>query len=181
MNSKQLFRNQKDAVLGGVASGMAEYFGIEKSLMRFLFVLILIFAKGFPIILAYIILWAVLPKSDGMTPAMASTWEDASPSAGFMQKGSGRGVEIVGYALVIIGGFLLADRMFYWLDLERFIPAALLIGIGAFLILRVGKKDDTTTPTATDTDKVSPSWTDDAPITQWEGPKPEGETKPNNE
>ncbi|MCU0340432.1 MAG: PspC domain-containing protein [Spirosomaceae bacterium] len=180
MNSKQLYRNPKDAVLGGVASGMAEYFGIEKSLMRFLFVLILIFAKGFPIILAYIILWAVLPKFDGISPEVAPSWEAASPSSGFVQKGSGRGVEIVGYALVIIGGFLLADRMFYWLDLERFIPAALLIGIGAFLIFRVGKKDEAT-PTATDTDRVSPSWTDDAPITQWEAPKPEGESKPNNE
>lgn len=172
MNTKQLHRNSSDAVLGGVASGMAEYFGIEKSLMRLLFVIVFIFAKGVPIFLAYIILWAVLPKSDAAMPTAGESWTVSDNNA--TPKSSGRGIEIVGYSLLLIGGFMLADRMFYWLDLERFIPAALLIGIGLFLIVKVGKKSESTT---LNDDKVSPSWTDDAPITQWEAPKPSDEPK----
>ncbi|MEO5998668.1 MAG: PspC domain-containing protein [Chitinophagaceae bacterium] len=58
--SKRLFRSENDKILGGVAAGLANYFGIDPSVMRILFVLVLFLGgSGF---LLYIILWIVLPS-----------------------------------------------------------------------------------------------------------------------
>ncbi len=58
-DSKRLFRSQNDKIVGGVAAGLASYFGIDPSAMRILFVLFTFLGgSGF---LVYIILWIVLP------------------------------------------------------------------------------------------------------------------------
>jgi phage shock protein PspC (stress-responsive transcriptional regulator) len=59
--SKQLFRDPDNKYIGGVCSGLAAYFNIDPTWVRLLFVL-LIFAAG-STILAYIILWIVIPKA----------------------------------------------------------------------------------------------------------------------
>lgn len=57
---KKLFRIKgKEAMLGGVAAGLAEYFEIDVTLVRVLLV-VGIFAPV-PVVLPYIILWAVMP------------------------------------------------------------------------------------------------------------------------
>lgn len=56
---KRLFRSENDKIIGGVAAGLANYFGIDPSVMRILFVLFT-FLGGSGILL-YIILWIVLP------------------------------------------------------------------------------------------------------------------------
>jgi phage shock protein PspC (stress-responsive transcriptional regulator)/heme/copper-type cytochrome/quinol oxidase subunit 2 len=53
-----LFRNSDDKVLGGVCSGLANYFRIDPIIMRILFVLFLFGGFGF---LLYIIMWIVVP------------------------------------------------------------------------------------------------------------------------
>lgn len=58
---QQLFRDQKRKILGGVCSGIANYFGIDAVWIRLLFG-ILAFAYGLTII-AYLIMWAVVPGS----------------------------------------------------------------------------------------------------------------------
>jgi phage shock protein PspC (stress-responsive transcriptional regulator) len=63
--TKKLFRNPDDKKLGGVASGMALYFGLDVSVVRLLF-LISFLAGGFGFI-AYVILWIVLPEASSIT------------------------------------------------------------------------------------------------------------------
>jgi phage shock protein PspC (stress-responsive transcriptional regulator) len=58
---KRLFRDENNKVLGGVCSGLANYFGIDPVIMRILF-LITIFGAGFGFI-TYLILWIVVPSS----------------------------------------------------------------------------------------------------------------------
>lgn len=59
---KRLFRDENDKVLGGVASGLAAYFGIGESwVMRLLF-LLTFFTVGFNVLL-YIGLWAIIPAA----------------------------------------------------------------------------------------------------------------------
>jgi phage shock protein C len=166
MNNKPLHRIQSEAVLGGVAAGLADYFSVDKALMRVIFVVLMIFAKGFPIILLYIILWAALPKGEATNPPLGVDW--ASPNVTEPKKGYGRGAELIGYGLLLIGAFMLFDRLFYWMHLQKFIPAAILIGIGLFLILRSKDKTETS---AVDTERATPSWTDSAPINDWQPPK----------
>ncbi|HNP19997.1 MAG TPA: PspC domain-containing protein [Fulvivirga sp.] len=58
---KKMFRDGEQKVLGGVASGIANYFGVDVVIVRVIFVLS-IFVGGAGI-MAYIILWIVLPEA----------------------------------------------------------------------------------------------------------------------
>ncbi len=56
---KRLYRDTDDAIIAGVASGLARYFSIDPVIIRLIFV-VLIFVNGIGI-LAYAILWLVVP------------------------------------------------------------------------------------------------------------------------
>jgi len=58
MENKTLFRT-KDSMIAGVCGGIAEYFGMDKSLVRIIFVLLVL--AGFSGILLYLIMWLVVP------------------------------------------------------------------------------------------------------------------------
>ncbi len=58
---KRLFRDEENAILGGVATGFANYFGIDVVVVRALFVLA-VFIGGFGVPL-YIILWIITPTA----------------------------------------------------------------------------------------------------------------------
>ena len=60
MESKRLFRSEKDKVIAGVCSGLAAYFNIDPNLVRVVFVAGLIFGLG-AFFWIYIILWVVVP------------------------------------------------------------------------------------------------------------------------
>jgi phage shock protein PspC (stress-responsive transcriptional regulator) len=64
-NIKKLYRNPDDKTLGGVASGLGAYFGIEVIWMRLLFIG-LIFAGGSGFVI-YIILWIITPVAKSIT------------------------------------------------------------------------------------------------------------------
>jgi phage shock protein PspC (stress-responsive transcriptional regulator) len=59
--NKRLYRNENDKVLGGVCSGLANYFNIDVVVVRVIFA-ILFFAFGFGF-LPYIIMWVAVPSS----------------------------------------------------------------------------------------------------------------------
>ncbi|WP_203338665.1 PspC domain-containing protein [Nocardioides limicola] len=63
MGPKKLTRRPNDAMLGGVCSGLASYLGVDANIMRVLTVIALVFTGFFPVGLAYIILWLILPES----------------------------------------------------------------------------------------------------------------------
>lgn len=56
---KRLYRSEKDKIVAGVCSGIAEYLNIDPTIVRILFILALI-SEGFGLML-YIILWIVMP------------------------------------------------------------------------------------------------------------------------
>lgn len=59
---RRLYRDTDNAILGGVSSGIANYFSVDPVFIRILFV-VFTFAGGFAIPL-YIILWIVTPKAE---------------------------------------------------------------------------------------------------------------------
>ena len=65
---KKMFRNPDDKVLGGVAGGIAAYFGVDVVLIRVLFVILIFIGFSGPII--YIILWIILPEAKSITDKM---------------------------------------------------------------------------------------------------------------
>ncbi|MEJ7736289.1 MAG: PspC domain-containing protein [Chitinophagaceae bacterium] len=64
LGSRRLYRSENDKIIGGVASGLANYFGIDPAIMRLLFVLFLFMGFG---VLLYIILWIVVPAKTLVT------------------------------------------------------------------------------------------------------------------
>jgi phage shock protein PspC (stress-responsive transcriptional regulator)/CHASE3 domain sensor protein len=65
-----LYRNANDKLLGGVCSGLANYFRIDTTIVRVLFAVLTVgsFGTGF---LLYVILWAILPSKEMIGSAIA--------------------------------------------------------------------------------------------------------------
>ncbi len=61
MNDKLLTRSLKDRMLAGVCAGLAEYMGLDPTVVRLIFVL-LFFVTGPGILLAYFIMMLIVPE-----------------------------------------------------------------------------------------------------------------------
>lgn len=59
-SSKKLYRSEKNKILAGVAVGLGEYFRIDPTLIRIIFVLMTVF--GGSGIIIYLILWLIMPS-----------------------------------------------------------------------------------------------------------------------
>ncbi|MDR3610754.1 MAG: PspC domain-containing protein [Ignavibacteriaceae bacterium] len=57
---KKLYRSARERMLGGVAAGLADYFDVDPTIVRLVFVLS-VFAGGAGLI-AYIIMWIIIPQ-----------------------------------------------------------------------------------------------------------------------
>lgn len=151
MMDKKLYRSEKDQIIGGVCGGIAEYFGIDSTLVRLAFVLFaLIEGAG---IIAYIIAWIIVPERPAGTSAKSEeevydvelnteeedeeeeykAEEKSSPHK--EKKSKEQRQRILGLILVALGMFFIVDNWipgFYW---RRFWPVVL-IGLGVLLIYR---------------------------------------------
>jgi phage shock protein PspC (stress-responsive transcriptional regulator) len=67
MPTERLTRSETDKKIAGVAGGMALYFGVDPVLVRVLWAVAGLMGWG---LIAYVILWIVLPKGPGSTPAV---------------------------------------------------------------------------------------------------------------
>jgi phage shock protein PspC (stress-responsive transcriptional regulator) len=57
---KKLYRSRKNRIIAGVCGGIGEYFGIDPTIIRLLWVLVTFFG-GWGI-LAYIVFWIIIPE-----------------------------------------------------------------------------------------------------------------------
>lgn len=74
---KKMYRDPERKVIGGVAGGVAAFFGADLAIIRLLFVIFAFFGVGF---LAYIILWIVLPEAKTITEKMQMQGEPVTLS-----------------------------------------------------------------------------------------------------
>ncbi len=67
MNGKRLYKSRNDKKISGVCAGIAEYFGIDPTLIRLLWAVVTLFTIGTGI-LAYILCAIIMPEMpDGET------------------------------------------------------------------------------------------------------------------
>lgn len=59
-----LRRSRDNRMIGGVVSGLANYFGLDISLARVIYVVGSICSAAFPGVLVYILLWVVIPEDE---------------------------------------------------------------------------------------------------------------------
>jgi phage shock protein PspC (stress-responsive transcriptional regulator) len=58
--AKRLYRARDDHMIAGVCAGIAEYFDVDPTLIRIIFMLLAL--AGGPGLLAYLILWVIMPE-----------------------------------------------------------------------------------------------------------------------
>ncbi|MDR0849703.1 MAG: PspC domain-containing protein [Propionibacteriaceae bacterium] len=112
MRKHALTRNMANKKLAGVAAGLADFFGIDVTLIRVVFALGALFGGGVTVVL-YIVLWFLLPKdSTTTTPPRRSSLA------------TGIFIALV-VAVVLLN--ITGDGYFGW------IPAVVFIGLAVFL------------------------------------------------
>ncbi|MDR2890466.1 MAG: PspC domain-containing protein [Alistipes sp.] len=62
-DSRRLYRSFDNRVIGGVCGGLADYFEMDPSLVRII-AAILLFVPPFPALLAYFVMWIVVPQAE---------------------------------------------------------------------------------------------------------------------
>jgi len=58
-NIKKLYRSKKNRVIAGVCGGIGEYFNVDPTLIRLVWILFVFTGAG---IIAYIIAWILIPE-----------------------------------------------------------------------------------------------------------------------
>jgi phage shock protein C len=133
-----LYRHPKDALIGGVCGGIADYFGWDPALVRILWV-VMTLASGGGGLLAYVALWILLPvgtTGDG---------QQRPPAFELNERNLGRAAMI----LISLGlVWLLANLGIlpwlwsgFWRTVGIVFWPALLIGAGYVLLRKVNRND----------------------------------------
>lgn len=150
--NKKLYRSTKDRMLGGVAAGLAEYFDIDPTLVRVIFVVTL-FLGGTGII-GYIILWIIVPEEPVIFPGTESA--DVKPEAepniageenkfdanayySSLDRQREKRRRIAGLILLTLGVIFLADNFIPRISIGEFWPL-ILIAAGAAILINSKRK-----------------------------------------
>lgn len=143
---KKLYRSVTDKMIGGVCGGLAEYFAIDPVIVRLIFVLAVIF--GGSGILAYIILWIIIPQKpyiitpyNSEKPSDKSDNKSEEKSTGTEFKMNSENIRpqnnktiFAGAFLIVLGGIFLLDNFVPRFHLGDFWPL-ILIALGIAIIL----------------------------------------------
>ena len=132
MENRRLERNPMNKVIGGVCSGLAEFFGLDIALVRIAFVIAFLFASfGFWL---YIILWIVLPER-----SQQPTANSQQPIANSQQSES-KVKSIFAGAFVILIGLLFLVNNFIPINWMWKLWPLILVAIGVVMIVTTSKR-----------------------------------------
>lgn len=142
----RLYRSETNRVIAGVAGGLGEYFNIDPTIVRILFILLTIFGGSGLII--YIVLWLIIPtKSSGnknsqdAIRANIDEMKERTETFAHSISRSGNGKENSKFwwaLIIIVVGFLFLLNNFGLLEpleLDKLWPLVLII-FGLAIILR---------------------------------------------
>lgn len=115
---KRLYRSRRDAWLGGVAGGIAEYFDIDPVIVRLVWLFTGFFAGGG--VLAYLVAWILIPLNpdEAADPRFESrrSWsETVETVVETTRRGPSNPRQTLGWILVIIGFFVLLAKLIPWM------------------------------------------------------------------
>jgi len=60
---KKLYRSRTSRMLAGICGGLGEYFGVDPTIVRLVWVIASVFVAGIPGVLAYLIAWLIIPEA----------------------------------------------------------------------------------------------------------------------
>ncbi len=133
----------RDQMLAGVAGGLADYFSLDPTIVRILFVISGFVSFG-TAIFAYIILAIVLPSPGSGEPPSGGSAPSSDPAARAAGLPESRGVDggvVVGIILIAVGFLVLFNgfemlRWFGWRLFDFWWPAILITAGLALIFMR---------------------------------------------
>jgi len=152
MEKKRLYRSRTDSVFFGVCGGLGEYFEVDSTIIRIIFVILTIW--GGVGVLLYIIAILVMPYEEGETmekdkektrkkaEEIGQTLREAA--ADFREhvkerRHERRGSFVFGVILLLLGIMFLLRNFFSWFDFNVFWPVVLIF-IGILFIAGAGRR-----------------------------------------
>ena len=162
--ARRLYRSQRERIIGGVAGGIGEYFDIDPVWVRLAFIL-LVFAGGSGLI-AYIILWLIVPRQssqatprDAIRENIQDIKQDLKQAEAGLKEALGRKEEaqkqtieerpvseerkisafIVGLVLIALGIVFFVSNFvsFWWFSWGKFWPALLILAGVVIMLARI--------------------------------------------
>lgn len=140
----RLYRSKNDKKIAGVCGGIAEYFGIDPTIIRLLWLIsIAVYGTG---LFIYIVAAIIMPEREDInTGIIKNKNSDETNKQGNdaynrrFDKENNR--KFLGYALIILGAILLSRRFVFlqWLSFKFLFPIAL-IAFGIFILSNNFKK-----------------------------------------
>jgi phage shock protein C len=67
--NKKLYRSEKNKMIAGVCAGLGEYFEIDFTVVRLVFVALALMTAIFPMVIFYLIAWIVIPLANENGPS----------------------------------------------------------------------------------------------------------------
>lgn len=155
--AKKLYRSQSDRIIAGICGGLAEHFDIDSTVIRLIFILIMVL--GGSGLFVYLFLWLLIPQGP-KEPAIINEEkikelaedlkekvqdlkedikEEMKPK---MKKAKKRHGFLFGWILIMVGGLFLFKNFFPWFFHSyavRYWPLLLII-VGLVLISRAGER-----------------------------------------
>jgi len=58
---RKLCLSRSNKIVAGVCGGIAEYFKVDPTLIRIIWVIVALLLKGVPLIIIYVVCWAIMP------------------------------------------------------------------------------------------------------------------------
>ncbi len=136
----QIYRSETNKFIGGVCGGLGEYFNIDPSIIRLVFVLLTVF--GGSGIIIYLVLWIIIPSksqkgSQDFKERIHEVAQDIKNSVKNHRIHEPHNRHFIAYAAILIGILFLLDNFGFntYFSFGRLWPL-LLILLGISIILR---------------------------------------------
>jgi len=142
--AKTLYRSKVNRMLGGVCAGIAEYFDIDPTIVRLIWLATVLF--GGTGVLLYLIAWIIIPEN----PYQNINNENENPSENHQNQFQNNGANntkkseqnnafLGGLILIFIGLIFLFNKFLPWFNWSFVWPIFLII-IGIAIIIKYNKK-----------------------------------------
>jgi len=147
----RLTKSKTDKIIDGVCGGLAEYFGIDSTIVRLVFI-VLIFLNGFGLLL-YVILMVIMPKAEQAGQPLKETIQENVQETGERVKEAGEALgqsftgitkekhtnraAWFGIFLVLLGIFFLLENLHLigWINRDLLWPIIIIL-VGVWLLIK---------------------------------------------
>lgn len=143
MESKKLYRSEKNKIVGGVAGGFSEYLDVDVTIIRLITILIILSGAG---LILYLIAWVLIPIDPSSNDKRSGADEIKDSAERFAQeiktaikenkaKNKKDASGWMGWALILIGLFFILQTAVGFDIWSHFWPIIIII-LGLVLIIK---------------------------------------------